>query len=537
MLEINRIAWRCHVSVRVRQGIVTILKTPDLPDTASLSSTHDAQNILVIGAGFGGIAAALRMRARGYNVTLVDRLEAIGGRAQVFEKGGFKHDAGPTVITAPFLFDELFELFGEKREDHLEFRPLDPWYRFYFDGGEQFDYRPSIEDTNAEIERFEPADVNGYAKLLQTSKQIFDIGFEKLADRPFHKFTTMLAQIPSLLKLRSYQSVAGVVNSHIKHPLLRQAFSIHPLLVGGNPFTTTSIYSLIHYLERRWGVFFCMGGTGKLVAELHALLERVGVQVELGVDIDQIEVVNGRTTGATAMDGRFFPADRVICNGDPPTVYTQMLPQAAQRRKRALPEALTQYSMGLYVLYFGTKQTYPDVAHHTIWMGPRYKELLADIFDRKILADDFSLYVHRPTATDPSFAPEGCDSFYVLCPVPNLLGEVDWDEMGPELRDRIVAALSKTIMPGLEDVISDDFWMTPEDFKRDYRSMHGAGFSIAPIFPQSAWFRYHNRDPHIDNLYFAAAGAHPGAGMPGVLCSAKVVETLIEEEERERIAS
>ena len=312
---------------------------------------------------------------------------------------------------------------------------------------------------------------------------------------------------------------------------MRQAFSIHPLLVGGNPFTTTSIYALIHYLERRWGVFFCMGGTGRLVEQLHRLLERAGVRVELGVDIESITTSGGLASGATAIDGRHFPADRVICNGDPPTVYQQMMPGEA-RSKRALPEAATQYSMGLYVLFFGTKRTYEDVAHHTIWMGPRYRELLADIFDRKILADDFSLYLHRPTATDESFAPEGCDSFYVLCPVPNLLGDVDWSVEGRKLRDRIVAALERTIMPGLGESITDDFWMTPEDFLNDYRSMHGAGFSIAPIFIQSAWFRYHNRDPHIPNLYFAAAGAHPGAGMPGVLCSAKVVERLIEEEEQ-----
>jgi len=507
--------------------------TSQMPVTPFKSDDPESNaQILVIGAGFGGIAAALRMRAKGFQVTLVDRLSAIGGRAQVFERGDFRHDAGPTVITAPFLFDELFELFSEKREDHLDFRPLDPWYRFYFHGGKQFDYRPSIEDTNDEIRKFSPDDVKGYAALLKTSKAIFDIGFEKLADRPFTKFWTMMAQIPSLLRLKSYHSVAGIVNSHIKHPLLRQAFSIHPLLVGGNPFTTTSIYSLIHYLERRWGVFFCMGGTGRLVKALHDLLIRVGVNVELNVDIAEITMQNGRVTGAIAEDGRRFSADRVICNGDPPTVYSQMLPSDNHRKKRLFPDKLTHYSMGLYVLFFGTKTQYPDIAHHTIWMGPRYKELLADIFDKKILADDFSLYVHRPTATDDSFAPEGCDSFYVLCPVPNLRGNIDWDSKGPELRDRIVAALSATIMPNLEQYISDDFWMTPEDFKKDYRSMHGAGFSIAPIFVQSAWFRYHNRDPHIPNLYFAAAGAHPGAGMPGVLCSAKVVETLIDEDVR-----
>jgi phytoene desaturase len=255
------------------------------------------------------------------------------------------------------------------------------------------------------------------------------------------------------------------------------------------------------------------------------------VDVRLGIDIAEISLHQGRATGACAVDGQVFAAERIICNGDPPTVYAQMLPDTKQR-KRALPESMTQYSMGLYVLFFGTRKQYSDVAHHTIWMGPRYKELLADIFDRKVLADDFSLYLHRPTATDVSFAPEGCDSFYALCPVPNLLGDVDWKVKGPDLRNRIVAALSKTIMPGLEDVISDDFWMTPEDFKSDYRSMHGAGFSIAPIFSQSAWFRYHNRDPHIPNLYFAGAGTHPGAGIPGVLCSAKVVGALIDEEEQ-----
>jgi phytoene desaturase len=255
------------------------------------------------------------------------------------------------------------------------------------------------------------------------------------------------------------------------------------------------------------------------------------VKIVLGADIAQIDVENGSAIGATTTDGQFYAANKVICNADPPTVYSQMLPVKHQRRKRLLPDALTHYSMGLFVLFFGTLKTYDDVAHHTIWMGPRYKELLADIFDRKILADDCSLYLHRPTATDPSFAPDGCDSFYVLCPVPNLRGATNWDEAGPLLKDNIIKALADTIMPNLDQVITDAFYMMPVNFKSDYRAMHGAGFSIAPIFAQSAWFRFHNRDPHISNLYFAAAGAHPGAGMPGVLCSAKVVETLVAEDE------
>lgn len=509
-----------------------------MDDMGRFDASDNTTHTLVIGAGFGGIAAALRMRARGHNVTLIERLDAIGGRAQAFEQGGFRHDAGPTVITAPFLFDELFALFGEKREDHLDFRPLDPWYRFYFHEGSEFDYRPSLEDTHAEIARFSPEDMKNYDRLIATSKNIFDIGFSELADQPFTRFGAMLKQIPQLLRLKSYMTVAQLVNSHIKHPLLRQAFSIHPLLVGGNPFDTTSIYALIHYLERKWGVYFCMGGTGKLVAELENLMRRQGIEILLNTDVREIMVSkddSNRVTGVITQDGMQISADRVICNGDPPTIYAEMLPAHKGKRKKALPDKVTRYSMGLYVLFFGTKKTYPNIAHHTIWMGKRYKELLHDIFNRKILADDFSLYVHRPTATDASFAPEGCDSFYVLCPVPNLQGNLEWEKEGPALQKRIVAALDKTIMPGLSEHIVEDFYMTPEDFKTRYRSMHGAGFSIAPNFTQSAWFRYHNRDPHLSNLYFAAAGAHPGAGMPGVLCSAKVVDRLVGEEAGEAV--
>lgn len=504
-----------------------------MDDLTFTSPLNSETKTVVIGGGFGGIAAALRMRALGHHVTLIERLDKLGGRAQKFTHQGYQHDAGPTVITAPFLFDELFELFGEKRTDVLDFQPLDPWYRFHFHDGQEFDYRPGIQDTHDEIARFNPADAKNYDRLVETSKKIFDVGFSKLADKPFTRFTDMLRQIPHLLRLKSYLTVAQLVNSHIKHPLLRQAFSIHPLLVGGNPFDTTSIYALIHYLERKWGVWFCMGGTGKLVEELTALMVRQGIVIETNTDIAEIKTVNKRVTGAHSTDGRWFDADRIICNGDPPTIYKHMLPHYGGKIKKALPEKITRYSMGLFVLFFGTDRTYPDVAHHTIWMGKRYKSLLNDIFNKRILADDFSLYLHRPTATDESFAPEGHDSFYVLCPVPNLQADIDWDEEGPLLQQRIVTALEKTILPDLSSHIQADFFMTPEDFKKDYRSMHGAGFSISPTFTQSAWFRYHNQDPELKNLYFSAAGAHPGAGMPGVLCSAKVVEKLVKETEKQ----
>jgi phytoene desaturase len=488
------------------------------------NTQHDVQQAIVIGAGFAGIATALRLRKLGYEVTLLERLQSLGGRAQVFERGGYRHDAGPTVITAPFLFDELFELFDEKLEDHLQFVPLDPFYRFHFADGSQFDYRASIEDTLTEICRFNPDDADGYLKLLEKSKAVYDIGFKQLVHRPFTRVWDMVKQIPALLMLKCYRSVSQMVNSHLKHPLIRQAFSIHPLLVGGNPFKTTAIYTLIHYLERRWGVFFCMGGTGKLVEELGKLMDRHGIKTQFSADVDEIILDGKRATGVRMNSGETLDADIVVFGGDPETCYKHLLPA---KKTFSMPTIKKQYSMGLYVLYFGTRKLYPDVAHHSIWMGPRFKELLTEIFDHKTMSEDYSLYVHRPTATDTSFAPEGCESFYVLCPVPNLLGNVNWETEGPKLRDRIVQSLEETILPELSSVIEEVFWMTPEDFANDYRSMHGAGFSIEPRLTQSAWFRFHNRDRAISNLYFVGAGTHPGAGLPGVVSSAKVVEELL----------
>ncbi len=489
--------------------------------TSTTSGT--SKKAVVIGAGFAGIATALRLRALGYQVTLLERLANLGGRAQVFQRGGYRHDAGPTVITAPFLFDELYELFGEKLEDHLDFVPLDPFYRFHFADGSQFDYRASIEDTLTEIRRFSVDDADGYLKLLEKSKKVYDVGFKKLVHRPFTRVWDMVKQIPALLILKCYKTVAQMVNSHLKHPLIRQAFSIHPLLVGGNPFKTTAIYTLIHYLERRWGVFFCMGGTGKLVDELGALMARQGIDIQCNADVDEIILEHKTAKGVRLSNNATIDADLVVFGGDPETCYRHLLPQTKPR----LPRIKKQYSMGLYVLYFGTKKLYPDVAHHSIWMGPRFKQLLAEIFDSKQMSEDFSLYLHRPTATDKSFAPDGCESFYVLCPVPNLQGDIDWSTEAQKLRDRIIDALEDSILPQLSSVIEEVFWMTPEDFANDYRSMHGAGFSIEPRLTQSAWFRFHNRDKAIANLYFVGAGTHPGAGLPGVVSSAKVVEELL----------
>ena len=482
---------------------------------------------LVIGAGFGGIAAALRLRAKGYEVSLVDRCAGLGGRAQVFERDGFKHDAGPTVITAPFLFEELFALFGEKFQDHVQLVPLTPWYRFHFSDNSQFDYGGTLEQTLAEIARIEPRDCDGYRNLLAQSERIFNVGFVQLSAAPFHRFGAMLRQIPALLRLRSQDTVWQLVCRHLKNPKLRQAFSIQPLLVGGNPFDTTSIYGLIHYLERAHGVHFAMGGTAAITGALGDLMARQGINVQLNTTVRQIRVDEGVATGVTLADGSSMDADVIVSNADPAHLYTTMIRPEDQAASARLKLAVAEFSMGLFVLYFGTTRQYPNVAHHTIWLGERYRELLADIFHDKILAEDFSLYLHRPTATDASFAPSGCDSFYVLCPVPNLKAAVDWAVEGPRLQARIVAALDKTILPGLGDCITSDFTMTPENFRSDYLSAYGAGFSVAPLFRQSAWFRFHNRAEGIRNLYLVGAGTHPGAGLPGVLCSAKVLDALV----------
>lgn len=485
------------------------------------------KHALVLGAGYGGIASALRLRAKGYEVTLTDRCARIGGRAQVYEHDGYRHDAGPTVITAPFLLEELFALFGERFSDHVKLVPLTPWYRFRFDDGTTFDYGGTLEETLREIGRIEPRDKEGYLRLLEHSKRIYDVGFGELSAVPFHRLPVMLRQAPKLLRLRNYETVWQMVCRHLSSPKLRQAFSIQPLLVGGNPFETTSIYSLIHYLERAHGVHFAMGGTASITRALGGLMERHGVTMRLQTTVERIIVEHGEARGVVLEGGETIAADLVVSNADPTHLYGRMIKPSARQFPARMKLAGARYSMGLFVLYFGTTRSYPDVAHHTIWLGPRYGELLKEIFHGKTLPKDFSLYLHRPTATDPDFAPPGCDSFYVLCPVPNMQASINWKNEGPRLRDRIVKALEETMLPGLSSVITADFFKTPEDFQNDYLSTHGAGFSIAPIFRQSAWFRFHNKGEGISNLYLTGAGTHPGAGLPGVFCSAKVVDSMI----------
>lgn len=497
------------------------------PRDGDASGGSALPHCVVVGAGFGGLAAALRARARGYRVTLIERQDMLGGRARTFEKGGFRHDGGPTVITAPFLFEELFQLFGKRLEDYAQLVPLDPWYRFRFADGSTFDYGGTVEDTCREIAKISPEDVEGYQRLLAHSEKLFDAGFTKLSATPFHRLGTMAREAGTLVRLRAQDTVWQMICRFLRHDKLRQAFSIQPLLVGGSPFDTTSIYGLIHFLERKWGVWFCMGGTGAMVAALGRLMAEEGIAVRLNATVEEITVSQGRATGVRLAGGERVAADIVVSNADTPWLFTHMLPGARLPLATRAKLKTARLSMGLFVLYFGTTRQYPDVAHHTIWLGARYKPLLDEIFKGRTLPDDFSLYLHRPTATDPSFAPPGCESFYVLCPVPNLNAPIDWTVEGPRLRERVVRALGDTILPGLPETITEAFYIAPPDFEHDYLSLKGSGFSLAPHFTQSAWFRFHNKAEGVNGLYLTGAGTHPGGGMPGALCSAKVVDALL----------
>ena len=486
-----------------------------------------ARSALVVGAGFGGIAMCLRLKRLGYHVTVVDNNPKAGGRAQVYELGNYKFDGGPTVITAPFLFDELFGLFGKKRSDYVEFLPVEPWYRFEFADGSRLDYGGKLDDTISEINRLSPGEGAGYEKLVAFSKRIFSVGFEKLADQPFHRFGTMLMQVPALLVLKSYLSVYSLVGKFLKDDRLRRAFSIHPLLVGGNPMQTTSIYCLIHYLERKWGVWFPKGGTGALVQALVKLMHEVGVTLELNRQVSKVLVEGKKAIGIQLENGEEMLADLLVFDADPPKVYRDLID--ARHRSKWTDRRLKRlsFSMGLFVWYFGTNRRYPDVEHHTIIMGKVFRELLEDIYDRKILSDDLSLYLHRPASTDSSMAPEGGDAFYVLAPVPNKLAKVDWVEAGERIRLQVQKQLEDTLLPGLGDCLEVSHFVTPDDFESKFNTLWGSGFSIAPLFRQSAWFRFHNQSEELENLYFCGAGTHPGAGVPGVVSSARVVEKLV----------
>jgi phytoene desaturase len=482
---------------------------------------------IVIGSGFGGLAAAVRLGARGYRVSVLEKLDAPGGRAYVYKQDGFTFDAGPTIVTAPFLFEELWKLCGRDLSEDVKLVPVSPFYRIRFQDGSHFDYSGDPEAVRNEIARFSPDDIGGYDAYMKASEAIFKVGFEQLGDVPFSRWTHMAKIAPEMIRLSSYRSVFSLVSKFFSDPRLQVVFSFHPLLIGGNPFTASSIYCLIAFLERRWGVHFAMGGTGRLVEGLVDLIEGQGGRVLCGHEVTEICVANGAACGVKLADGRIVDADIVVSNADSAWTYRHLLPKSARSRWTDRRIERARYSMSLFVWYFGTRCKYSDVQHHTILLGPRYRELLTDIFDRKTLAGDFSLYLHRPTATDPSLAPEGCDAFYVLSPVPHLQSGTDWSTMAEKYRRAIARELSNTVLPDLENQVVSSRMLTPQDFQDRLSSFRGAAFGLEPILTQSAWFRPHNRSEDIDRLYLVGAGTHPGAGLPGVLSSARILDSVV----------
>lgn len=484
--------------------------------------------IVVIGSGFGGLSAAIRLQAAGHCVILLEQRDQPGGRAYVYRQDGFTFDGGPTIITAPWLIDDLFAVAGRRASDYVTLTPLDPFYNIRFEDGSVFHYNNDQQRLRAEIVRFNPADVAGYERLRARADQILAAGMA-LIDKPFTHAGDMARVAPELLRLRAYQSVYRFVATYLKDERLRQAFSFHPLLIGGNPFEASSLYALIHALEQRWGVWFAMGGTGALVQGMTRLFAELGGELRLRCRVVEIAVdaETGRASGVRLADGGYLAADAIVSNADVATTYLQLVPPRYRRRNSDAHIRALRYSMSLFVLYFGTDRRYEQVAHHEILMGPRYRDLLDDIFTRKTLAPDFSLYLHRPTATDPSLAPDGCDAFYVLSPVPHLGAQIDWRTEARPYRDRIVNYLERRYLPDLARHIISETHIDPLHFQQELGSYLGSGFSVEPTLTQSAWFRPHNVSEDIPNLYFAGAGTHPGAGLPGVMSSGKIVAKLI----------
>lgn len=489
--------------------------------------SDDRPHAVVIGSGFGGLAAAIRLGARGYRVTVLERLAYPGGRAGVLSQDGFTFDRGPTIVTAPFLFEDLWQLCGKRLSDHVDLRSMDPFYRIRFDDGDEIACSGNDEAMRAEVSRISPADLPGYERFLVKSREICRIGFEQLGDQPFESPMDMLRIAPDLLRLQGYRSVHGLVSRYVKSPKLRVMLSFHPLLIGGNPFRAPAIYCLIPALERRWGVHYPMGGVNRLVHGLVDLIRGQGGVVRHGANVERILVNDGRARGVMLEGGEPIDANVVVSNADTAWTYGKLVDPSERTRWSAAKTGRARYSMGLFVWYFGTRRRYDAVGHHTILLGPRYRELLRDIFDRKRLSEDFSIYLHRPTATDRSVAPPGCDAFYALCPVPNLDGDTDWAVEGERRRMAMMRRLSETVLPGLEREIVTSSYVTPLHFRDVLQSEKGAGFGFEPVLTQSAWFRPHNRSETIAGLYLVGAGTHPGAGLPGVLSSAKILDKVV----------
>ena len=487
----------------------------------------EAPLALVIGSGLGGLAAAVRMCAKGWRVQVLEKLNEPGGRARVHHVDGYTFDAGPTIVTVPFLLEELWNLAGRKLADDVELRLLDPFYRIRFADGDHFDYSGDPKRMRDEVLRIDPTAGPGYAAFMAEADLCYELGFEALGAKSFDSMDGLFKAVPYMVRMKGWRSLHAMVAKHLKHPKLRQAMSLQSLLIGGNPFSVTCVFSLINALERRFGVHWAMGGTSALVNGLVDLIEDMGGSLRMGAEVRRIEVNDGRTSGVTLSTGEKISADIVVCNADTAWTYKNLIdPQHRKVWTNAKVEK-GKYSMSLFVWYFGTNKRFDDVPHHMMLLGPRYEALLKDIFKNHHLADDFSLYLHRPTATDSSMAPDGCDTFYVLSPVPNLQSGTDWATPAEPYRSAIAKALEETVLPNLREHLTVSFMTTPQDFQDNLLSYKGAAFGLEPLLLQSAWFRPHNLSEDVKNLFMVGASTHPGAGIPGVLMSAKALETVL----------
>ncbi len=485
----------------------------------------------VIGSGFGGLALAIRLQAAGIQTTVLEKRDKPGGRAYVYEDKGFTFDGGPTVITDPSALRALWENAGRKMDDYVELLPVDPMYRLCWQDGKVFDYTNDPDRLEEQIRRFNPADVDGYKRFLEYSYKVFEKGYLDLGHKPFLNFGSMVKVAPDLMKLQAHNSVYKQVSKFITDEHLRQAFSFHPLLVGGNPFQTSSVYTLIHALEREWGVWFAKGGTGALIRGMVKLFEDLGGTIRLNSEVAKIETANGKATGVRTHDGWHGEFDAVASNGDVLHTYRDLLGHTDQGVKKTRSLTNKRWSMSLFVIYFGLNRVHENLEHHMILFGPRYRELIKDIFKGPDLPDDFSLYLHNPSLTDPSLAPEGCSTYYVLSPVPHLgKADLDWDEVGPKYTDRILDYLEEHYLPGLKNDLVTCSTLTPFGFRDELNSHLGSAFSVEPVLWQSAFFRPHNRDKKIPNIYLVGAGTHPGAGIPGVVGSARATAGLMLED-------
>ena len=483
---------------------------------------------VVIGAGFGGLALAIRLQAAGVATTIVEARDKPGGRAYFWERDGFVFDAGPTVITDPACLQELWDAAGQTMADDVTLEPVQPFYRLHWPDGTTFDYTNDDRILKDEIAKLNPADVAGYAKFLDYSAGVYREGYEKLGHVAFLDFASMVKAAPALAKYQAWRSVYSIVSSFVQSEKLREALSFHTLLVGGNPMTTSAIYALIHKLERDGGVWFAKGGTNRLVAGMVALFERIGGTLRLGDPVVQIETLGDRATAVITESGWRGEVDMVAANADIMHVYKQLLADSRSARRTAARLERKRYSPSLFVVHFGIKGSWPGIPHHMILFGPRYKGLLDDIYDHGVLSEDFSLYLHHPTVTDPSMAPEGCSTFYALAPVPHM-GKFpgDWETVKPIMEKRILDEVGRRLIPDIHDRIVTKFSYAPPDFQHDLNAHLGSAFSLEPVLTQSAYFRVHNRDDAIPNLYFVGAGTHPGAGIPGVVGSAKATAALM----------